>query len=558
MSWTSFFSRMQNQKLQMILVILLFCLAYLPAWKTPFLMDDSHTISNNQFVHSLKYWDFAWTSAKAYSATPDNYGYRPVNTNFNQILWALGDGSPIAFQIAKKLLLILFAWVVLLLWRQWSKTVWARPLDPLCETLLFGFLLLHPLCTQVANYVAASSSLLCGLFYSASLYFYLKFRSQASWLNLVMAGAMFFLAIMSKEEGITLIGVIALIEFFYLRSRSSFLPLAVFALIAAFAAYLIVSHFEPSSDIARGVISRSLYFATQLRAYFHYIGLYIFPIDLNFDNLDFRFATELLNLENAIYLFLNLVLVLLGLYLCWRKNVFGLLLLAFYIAISPASSVIPLAEAVNDHRPFLSFIFFGFGLVLALNQAGKKWIHSSRHRILAMWLLFFLMAGMTLERNFDFISGKALWLDTVLKNPHSPRAKNNLALEYMIKADYPMAHMLLQKCTEEAPGYSTCFTNLGIVNSAVGDMDLPDKAFQRAIELDKAVISSRLFYSSFLIAHNRWKEAEGYLIEADRFASGLNEQVRKLLDLVQSKLKEQLKRKSGDELGEKPGEKVGN
>jgi protein O-mannosyl-transferase len=517
-----------------IALIATFLLVYSPTYTTPFIMDDSHTIQQNQFVHSLRYLGMPWVSAKAYSSSPENYGYRPLTTNFSQVMWAIGGGGVIPFQVAKKLLLILVAWFCFLMWKEWrlcqgskQKGIWWG------QALAFGFFLLHPVGTQVANYIAASSTLICALFYSLGLFFYFKYRRLEELKYLIFSGLAYFLAMMAKEEGVTLIGVVLVCEIFFLR-RSKALP--VLFGVAVLAVGLIVAHFEPSSNIARGNVPRDLYFATQWRAYFFYLSSYFWPFQFNFDNLDFQFAKSFWTFTNMVFLSLNALLVSTGIYLCWKKNQLGLAILGFYISILPASSVIPLAEAVNDHRHFIPFLFFAYGMVVVLEKYGSLLVKNPRYRLVACLLIFTFLSGATLYRNLDFVSNKTLWIDTVLKNPGSPRAKNNLALVYMGQADYSTAELILNKCMEEAVYYYPCFINKAITSATLGNDQEAENYFKRAAAMDKNYISSRLFYSDFLVKRGRHLEARALLEEADRFASGLNKPIHDRLADIQQRL----------------------
>ena len=169
-------------------------------------------------------------------------------------------------------------------------------------------------------------------------------------------------------------------------------------------------------------------------------------------------------------------------------------------------------------------------MIQVMEYAGSKWLRNeTRERWIIFCLLLALSAG-TLYRNFDFISSKAIWLDTVLKNPDSPRAKNNLALEYMAKGQYDIADALLTKCAEEATSYSVCLINLGIVSDAVGNLNKAEEFYKKSMRFDLSKIDSRLFYTRFLMKHGRPQEAKALLEEANAFSNGLN---KPILDALQ-------------------------
>lgn len=496
-------------------------------------------------MYSLEYWDLPWKTAKAYSSTPDNYGYRPLTANLSQISCAIGGCSSVPFQVIKKILVVVLALCAFLLWNEWMRRFpgaglpsgwWGQ------GVLLFGFFLLHPINTQIANYVAANSTLLATIFYALSLFGYLKFRRLARWRYLILSSCAYFLAIMSKEEGITLIAIVLLLEMFFLRGKSwipekkAWIGLGALGVVAALGAGLIISHFEPSSNLARGNLARELYFATQLRAYFHYMSTMVWPFQFNFDNLSFRFATELWTAENVVFFLLNLLVVFTGLVLCFKRQIWGLAILGFYITILPASSIIPLSEPVNDHRHIIPFLFFGFGLVYSINQGLKAIKESWVQKILVAGLFVFL-AGATVYRNLDFVSNKALWLDTALKNPTSPRAQNNLALEYMGERDYKTAIAILNTCLRNGPYYYNCYLNLAVSYVAIGEPNLAEVYFKKALEYDYGRISSRSFYANFLIARGRESEALVYLEQANQFANGMHRPIREQLNALKKRMR---------------------
>ena len=297
-----------------------------------------------------------------------------------------------------------------------------------------------------------------------------------------------------------------------------------------------VTHFEATSNIARGSISRELYFATQLRAYFFYMGSYLWPFQFNFDHLSFQFSEQLWTFTNVLFLFLNAAWFCFGIYLCVKKNSLGLAIVGFYISIAPASSVIPLAEAVNDHRHFIPFAFFGFGIIQILEKLFAKITANEQRQKIAIYCLLIFLAGATLLRNFDYVSNRTLWTDTVLKNPNSPRAKNNLALDYMAKTEYDFAQVLLRKCIQEAQGYYPCFVNYAVTSAATGDDATAEEFFKKAITMDRNLISSRTFYADFLIERGRDLEAKTYLEEASQFAQGLNKPVVDRLEAIHARL----------------------
>jgi len=217
---------------------------------------------------------------------------------------------------------------------------------------------------------------------------------------------------------------------------------------------------------SRGYVSSMEYFLTQWRAYLWYMRIWFWPWDLNADNASLTFSKSLLDplvIQAAIG---NIILI--GFSWSIRKKfpavLFGLVW--FYITISPASSVVVLAEAINEHRMYLAYIGFVGGAFTflfwcAAHFSFSGWVYAS--------LLIGLAIG-TQERNRVWANDENLWLDTVEKNPTSGRALNNLALVYIGRGEYRKAIEYLEKCEVHWGTYMYCPLNLGISHFALGKL----------------------------------------------------------------------------------------
>ncbi|MGZ3698682.1 MAG: tetratricopeptide repeat protein, partial [Bdellovibrionota bacterium] len=310
------------------------------------------------------------------------------------------------------------------------------------------------------------------------------------------------LSVASKEEGITLPAMIVLTELFLSRgtvvarlkkAATSVLPYAAMAVVLA--AWIYAMHPTEGNE-SRGFVSPFEYFITQWRAYLWYMRLWFWPFDLNADNASIVYSKSLsdsLVIQAAIG---NLALLAFAWASRrkWPALLFGVLW--FYVTISPASSVIVLAEAINEHRMYLAYIGFvggTFTVLLALAPSLKP-------RVLGV-LFVAIMAGFfygSRERNRVWLSDENLWADTVEKNPTSGRALNNLALVYMSQGRYPEAIQMLERCEQAWSTYMYCPLNIGVADTALGfnargngKKDEADrlfaqaeKAYRRALDLN--------------------------------------------------------------------------
>lgn len=532
MSWIEKF-KLNHFDVKLWLVVLgVTCVLYAPSMKGPYILDDAHTVQTNDAIQNPANFLKLWTSARYYSSSPDNWGYRPVQALYNWVSWQIADGETWPFHAFKVLFFSLTVMFFMLFWRrvlpQMSHAV------ILCGGLFF---LINPVHTQVVSYIAATSTLLAGMFVSFSLWQYMIFRETNQHWRWGISCISFFLAMMSKEEGVTLLGILPILEI-YLRYRDGKLTFtnlrftlrdlgiyAGYVLTGALALGLIVYMFEPTSDLARGSMDRWIYFATQFRAYLRYLAMYFVPYALNADNLEFGFATSLTEPVVLITAAANLAIIAAAFYWIKRQPLFLLSICWFYGAISPSSSFVVLAEPVNDHRAFLAYLGLA-GLSFLIFQ---KALGLGRKAVWFLVPLFVGYSGWTFARNITWSSNVNLWEDTIKKNPTSVRAFNNAALNYMHRAEWPRAAELLDACLVIQPRYSYCLINRALVGVSRGEEALAESLYRRAILVDFAGVNARRYLAEFMLSRGRLSEALPLAEEADQAAQGKNLFVRTLL-----------------------------
>jgi tetratricopeptide (TPR) repeat protein len=460
----------------------------------------------NLAVHKFPSFLHFWTDPTTSSLIPENHVYRPLLFTFFSFCWALGGGSTLPFHLFKVGFHFLAAFGLYLIWKNlWSTPGWfpkknvqlglpfikkqfrlTASRSAFVLALIFA---VHPACSECVNYVSVTSSLLCALFYVWAYSLYLLGRKSQKLSYLWISLLFYFFSVATKEEGITLPAVVILTEFMLqqgvkdwsVRTRSALrkaLPYMVAG--GVLGAWIYWMH-PPEGNQSRGYASSFDYFITQWRAYLWYMRIWVWPWDLNADNTSVVFSKSLLDplvIQSAIGNFI----ILAGAFI-FRKRYpaifFGILW--FYITITPASSVVVLAEAINEHRMYLAYIgFVGavFTLVVGLLGEYEATLPNSQAQarmanqagIVALAIFIGLCIG-TQERNRVWANDENLWIDTVEKNPTSGRALNNLALIYLERGGFPEAIEHLKKCEVYWPTYFYCSLNLGIAYQAMGSHD---------------------------------------------------------------------------------------
>jgi protein O-mannosyl-transferase len=512
---------------------------YVGSLQGPYHFDDTHSVESNLAVRSLANIPSFWSDPKTSSFVPENRVYRPLVYTFYSLFWAAGGGSTLPFHLAKVLMHALVALALYLIWaRLWREPGWFSARDVKMRLPFFSqvltldgraaafflaiLFLVHPACSECVDYISATTSLQCALFYVWAFYAYLLHRDSGSPRFLGLALFLYFCSVASKEEGITLPAMIFITELFLLKEPSALRKRGLRAAKVAFPYLLlgvvlfawIMGMRPPEGHESRGWRTPFEYFVTQWRMYLWYMRLWFWPWGLNADDASTQFSDSLLDplvIQAAIG---NALLLWSGWALRRRFPAFLYGLCWYYVTIAPASSVVVLAEASNEHRMYLSYIgFVGGTFTLILAAIDRFMTVDGRDRFLGrayLAVVVCLVIG-TQSRNRVWASSESLWLDTIEKNPTSGRAYNNLALVYLGRAEYERAVTALKKCEGFWSTYAYCPLNRGIAQEALGAQAEAkgnlqeatalyrdaEQAFLRAYELGSRNVHANFHLGSF-------------------------------------------------------------
>lgn len=492
-----------------------------------FHFDDSHSVEANLAIRSI--WNIPqfWLDPRTSSFIPENRVYRPMVYTLYSFCWALGGGKTWPFHVMKLLMHWGVALALFLIWKKlWEYPGWFPAsglklkipfdgsmitVDPSTAAVLLSVIFaVHPAASECVDYISATTSLQCALFYVWAYYAYLLFRERGENRILGASLLLYFLSVASKEEGITLPAVVGVTELLLrqpsasgwkvraLSAMKSALPFVALGVVLA--AWVVLMRPAEGHE-SRGYATSFEYFITQWRAYLWYMRLWFWPWDLNADSAALEFSRSLfepLVIQAAIG---NLLILAVAWYN--RRRVPALLfgVAWFYITISPASSVVVLAEAINEHRMYLAYIGFVGGVFTVLLMGAEALFDPQSRPVRLGWVYLAIVAGLvmgTQDRNRVWANSENLWSDTVEKNPGSGRALNNLALVYLGRGEYPKAIGLLERCERAWTTYLYCPLNQGVAFNGLAENaakegksqetrrfhDLAERAFERAYQLN--------------------------------------------------------------------------
>jgi tetratricopeptide (TPR) repeat protein len=278
-----------------------------------------------------------------------------------------------------------------------------------------------------------------------------------------------------------------------------------------------------------GSISPWLYLQTQTFAWLHYVRLFVVPLGQSAD-ADWTVIPHWYDTRVFAGVLFALLLLLAGLRWARRSNLgraFLLGVLWFYVALIPSSSLFPLTEIINEHRPYPAYV----GLILCLaamleslfarldrsssSSSSPSWMPTARKAVVVATVVLLIGEAFgTYSRNKVWKNEETLWKDVTDASPGNGRAWMNYGLIFMARADYNNARYCFERAQAITPNYDILEVNLGILDQATGRSTQAESHFQRAIALNQHPSVANLYYARWLNGQKRDAEAVSQLKQA--------------------------------------------
>ncbi|MBF0386690.1 MAG: tetratricopeptide repeat protein [Candidatus Omnitrophica bacterium] len=321
--------------------------------------------------------------------------------------------------------------------------------DRLNWLAFFGALLfaLHPAQTQAVSYISQRFSSLAALFYILTVGSYLRLRQsqgQKNCLGLTLVFALsFVLAILSKEEAVTLPLMIITVELFFFRNQAQALPRHFWLkIILGFGLFVLLftklfrsdllSMFSinaPSESHDGDILTGSTYLLTQARVFLTFLRLLVWPFP---QTIDYDYPASFSLLDPGVLL--GLAVFSGSLFTAWRFKksspllAFGIL----WLLITFTANLIPRVNLLWEQKVYLLSAGFLLALIVWLNEH----IRSTRILFCVLSVLVVLAGAVTFQRNKVWRNDLTLWTDALAKAPHKSRTLLN-AGDANIRYGYP-------------------------------------------------------------------------------------------------------------------------
>lgn len=501
-----------------VLILLIAVVAtYANHFGNRFHFDDFHTIVHNSYIKSLANIPLFFTDATTFSALPSNQSYRPLVSLTLAVDHFLGNGNIFFFHFSTFLLFLLQGGLMFILYRDLMETAAPSPANRYVALTAVAWYLLHPANAETINYVIARSDSLSAFFMLLALVIYLRSPLARRW-HLYLAAVA--LACLAKPVAGIFALLLPLWLFFRddpaltLRQRlSGALLKSAPAMAACLALLIFIRQMDPPTWQAGGT-SLYHYMITQPYVALHYFITFFAPLALSADTdwttlpsaADWRFAVGL-----------GFLAALCTTAACaaraqrWRPVAFGLLW--FLLCLLP-TSLVPLAEVMNDHRLFLPYIglalavtWTGYRVLLALAGQPEFPVAWQRRSAFIAAVALACYAYGTHVRNSVWRTEETLWHDVTIKSPQNSRGHMNYGVSLMGKGDFAGAERQFNEALRITPDYPFLHVNLAILLGRTGRTVEAEVTFQRAIALSPRLPEAYYWYASFLKGEKRYEEA---------------------------------------------------
>jgi tetratricopeptide (TPR) repeat protein len=342
----------------------------------------------------------------------------------------------------------------------------------------------HPLNTEPVVYLSARSALLTAVLYLAAF-------DAAARGRTARCLAWFALALLTKAIALTL--PLAVAAYWWLARASGRpvvgsrrLALGLVATAVAGVLYRVLLLPPWVYDTAHHPdVTPWRYLMTGWSAYLYYARLFFWPDALVVDRLDYPFVSSLREPQAWACL-----LVLVGVAaIPWRVRrrvpALTFALLWYGIALAAESTLFPLAEAVNEHRPYLGMLGLGLGASLALHAlaraaARRLGVASVPASVALAGAVCVVLGSVTVARTTVWRDDYALWRDATVKAPANPRAWLNAGYAAMQTGRLDEAESLFTEARRLAPCYAYVLINQSVLanlnRDAEGSLRRADEA----------------------------------------------------------------------------------
>lgn len=411
-----------------------------------FVSDDAHTILRHPHIKDPSHLAQIFTSGHY----EGKGGYRPVVTLSYALNYWVGAESPLGYHLVNILLHACNSVLFYLICR----ALFSSRAPALVAALLFA---VHPAHAEAVAWTSGRAELLGALFFFSAWLAYLRG-------SVIPSLALFFLALLSKENTLLLPVVLAISDHFRRNQRRAWPRYILYVLVIA--AYMVMRDALYRFPLLRNVakieimdnplVSASLAdrLCTALKILGDYMVALFWPLHLA---PDYSFNQIPIIPFVPIFAILLILASLAAAGLSYRKGgVAWLGVLIFFVMIAPVSNVLTIIGTIKADR-FLYLPSIGFCIV-----AGAALMRLPRYLTLVAGVAFLAFGGQTVARNEIWKNETAVWREAVRVSPQSAKGHYNLGYQQLKAGQNAQAAKSFEKAVAIYPDFALARLNLGV------------------------------------------------------------------------------------------------
>lgn len=505
----------QREAYTLLVLLLLAVVPYCNTVFGSFVYDDNFQVLQNPYVHNWHHLreifaSTVWSFQGAQGVT--NY-YRPLMTFGYLLCYKVGGGVPFDFHVANIVLNAAVVWLLYFLVR--------RLADEPMAIIAAGLFALHPIHTESVAWIAGVTDLELSVFYLLTFLFYLRMGDAGSrWGTRIAMCASFALALLSKEQAMTLPLLAMLFEHFYRADRattttrqkaSRYVPLWALAALYIAARITVLGGF--ASIISRPGLSWYEVALSAVSLIGGYLGKLVWPAHLSAFYLFHK--SSALSDPRVLAGLAGIILCGLLFLALWRvSRMTSFALVWMFLTLGPVLNARWMPASVFAER-YLYLPSVGFCWMVAWAAMALWRAHSSstmralgRAVPVALGVVALAFAVRTVRRNSDWHTEETLFQRTLATQTDASLIRSNLGAIYHNRGDSARAETEYLEALAAGPSNVFVLNNLGLLRGQQRRYTEAMDYFERAIRARPVYMSAHLNSADLFSQLGRNAEAE--------------------------------------------------
>lgn len=524
-------------------ILILVAIFYGSTLKNGFIHDDHGQVETNTYIHSLMYLPKILTGCIWESAVgncKETYYYRPLQSLSYLATYQLSS-EPWVFHVVNLVYFSAAVFLTYVLVTLLTENVWLGVLT----ALIF---LIHPLNTEVVNWVAAVPELLYTIGVLVATIYYILYRKKKNAAHQIGVYIAYALAIFAKEPAVFLPFIFVTLDFVYFHTtitsfmRWKHLKIYVYCC-SIFAVYMALRFWVLGGLGSDPTTTQTLF--QHISIFFDLFGKYLsklfWPYPLN---LFYPYHPQY-GVSDAHFLVgIGLFVLYIGFLIVswvrrWRMVVVALVWYGIFLAPSLLFTSSIGENLFAERHVFASTI--GFALLVAM-LFQYFWKQGQWQKVaLSMLGLVVVIGslGVIYQRNTLWQSDETIYADTLTKSPDADLIRYNLAYLYEEAGKTDLAKVQYNVIVERGVwrGLGKVYNNLGNMTRKAGDLSSAEDYFKRAIAFDPVHVESFSNLGAMNFEQGNFIQSLAYLCKANQINptfQNANDNLDHLVQTVQS------------------------